>query len=167
MITGLDAFTTFTWIHTIISVVMLVSGFVVVIGLLRGHIVSRWTELFLATGVLTSVTGFGFTFNGFLPSHGVGIVSLVILAVAILALYVYRLAGKWRWIYATCAVTALYLDFFVGIAQSFNKVTTLHALAPTQAEPPFAYAEGAGLLIFLAICILAIVRFRPLMSARF
>ncbi len=166
MITGLAAFTIFTWIHTLISVVMLVSGFVVVAGLIRGRIAPVWTEIFLISGVATSVTGFGFAFNGFLPSHGVAVFSLVVLALAIPALYVFHLVGKWRWIYAVSVVIAFYFDVFVFIAQAFQKVTTLHALAPTQAEPPFAIAQGVFLLIFVAVGILATIRFRPLPMVR-
>jgi len=90
--------------------------------------------------VLTSVSGFGFPFEHLLPSHKVGILSLVILAVAIPARYAFHLAGRWRAIYIVGAATALYLNVFVLVFQSFLKVPALRALAPTQQEPPFLVA---------------------------
>jgi hypothetical protein len=77
----------------------IVSGFVVAFGLLTSKRLEGWTALFLATTVATSVTGFLFPFQRFLPSHGVGIVSLLVLPVAIVALYRRRLAGYWRPVY--------------------------------------------------------------------
>src|ERR1700687_4851471 len=123
---------TYTLVHVVLSLLGIGSGLAVLFGLLAGKRLGGWTGLFLATTVATSVTGFGFPFDHFLPSHGVGIVSLVVLALAILALYSFRLTGTWRWIYATCAVIALYLNVFVLVVQAFEKVPGLRALAPTQ-----------------------------------
>lgn len=152
---------TYTLVHVIISLIGIGSGFVVLFGLLSGKRLGGWTGLFLATTVLTSVTGFGFPFDHLLPSHAVGTISLVVLAVAILALYPFHLAGAWRRIYVTTAVTALYLNCFVAVVQSFQKVPALHELAPNGSEPPFAIAQLAVLVIFVVLGIRAARKFRP------
>jgi hypothetical protein len=131
----------------------------VMFGFLRGKRLDGITAIFLASTVLTSVTGFGFPFEHLLPSHKVGIISLVILAIAIPARYLFHLAGAWRWVYVVVAAAALYLDVFVLIAQLFLKVPALKALAPTQSEPPFLVAELLVLLIFAGLTIFAIKRF--------
>jgi hypothetical protein len=151
----------FTAIHVALSLVGIVSGLVAVAGLLKSNLRAGWTLLFLATTVATSVTGFGFHRDQLLPSHIVGIISLVLLAVAILALYVFALSGAWRRIYVVAAVASLYLNVFVLIVQAFLKVPALHALAPTQNEPPFAIAQGIALIAFIAIGISAARKFQP------
>src|SRR5665648_158433 len=98
MILGLS-FENFTLLHTVISLIGILSGIIVLFGMLEGRNSSAMTALFLATTVLTSVTGFFFPFTTLLPSHIVGILSLVLLAAAIAGLYVFRLDGAWRWIY--------------------------------------------------------------------
>ena len=150
----------FTFIHVAISLVGLLSGLVVLFGLLAGKRLAGWTGLFLATTVATSVTGFGFPFHRFLPAHAVGILSLVILAVALYALYARRLAGAWRKTYVIAAVAALYLNVFVAIVQAFLKVPALHALAPTQTEAPFKLVQLLVLALFVGLAILAARRFR-------
>jgi len=152
---------TLTWVHTLLSLVGIASGIVVLKGLLSSKRLDGWSALFLASALATSVSGFGFPFTHFLPSHWVGVISLVVLAVAILARYGLRLAGAWRWIYAASAVLALYFLLFVGVAQLFAKVPALRALAPTQAEPPFALAEGVVLVLFVVLTIAAAIKFRP------
>ena len=151
----------FTAIHVALSLVGIGSGLVVVAGLLKSNLRAGWTLLFLATTVATSVTGFGFHREQLLPSHIVGIISLVLLAVAILALYVFALRGAWRRIYVVTAVASLYLNVFVLIVQAFLKVPALHALAPTQNEPPFAIAQGIALIAFIAIGTSAASKFQP------
>jgi hypothetical protein len=151
----------FTAIHVALSLIGIVSGLVVVAGMLKSNLRAGWTLLFLATTVATSVTGFGFHREQLLPSHIVGIISLVLLAVAILALYVFALRGTWRGIYVVTAVASLYLNVFVLIVQAFLKVPALHALAPTQNEPPFAIAQGTALIAFIAIGIAAARKFHP------
>src|SRR5271169_4442955 len=136
MILGMTT-ATFTLLHVLISLIGIGSGFVVVSGLLTGKRLDGWTALFLATTVTTSVTGFLFPFDHLLPSHKVGIISLVVLAVAILACYALHLTGAWRRIYVVSALIALYLNVFVAVVQAFLKVPTLKAMAPTQTEPPF------------------------------
>ena len=151
----------FTKVHVGISLIAIFAGFVVVCGLLKAKRFDGWTALFLITTVLTSVTGFFFPFHGFTPAIGVGILSLVALAVAVFARYGRRLAGASRWIYVVTAMLALYLNVFVLIVQVFQKVPALKALAPTQAEPPFLVAQLGALVIFVVLTVLAAIRFRP------
>jgi hypothetical protein len=159
MILGMTT-STFTLVHVLISLVGIGSGLVVVFGILSGKKLDGWTALFLATTVATSVTGFGFPFDHLLPAHKVGILSLVVLAAAILARYAFHLRGAWSRIYAISAVVALYFNVFVGVVQAFLKVPALKALAPKQTEPPFLVAQLAVLVIFIVITILAAKRFR-------
>jgi hypothetical protein len=162
MVFGLSL-STFTLLHVAISLIGIVSGLVVMFGLLSSDRRPGWTALFLLTTILTSVTGFGFPFTQLLPSHIVGIISLVLLAVAVVALYVGRLSGSWRWIYVVTAMTALYLNIFVLVIQSFLKIGPLHALAPSvpPSEPPFAVVQGVVFVVFLVVIIGAVRRFRP------
>jgi hypothetical protein len=164
MIWGMSA-GTFTLVHVVISLIGIFSGFVVVSGLLRSNRSAGWTAVFLVTTILTSVTGFGFPFDHFLPSHWVGVISLVVLAVALLALYAFHLSGPWRWIYVVTAMLALYLNVFVAVVQSFLKVSFLKPLAPTQSEPPFLVAQVVVMVIFIALGVIAAKRFHPSASA--
>jgi hypothetical protein len=150
----------FTLLHVVISLVGIGSGFVVVFGLLAAKRLDFCTAIFLWSTVLTSATGFLFPFHTFLPSHGVGILSLIVLAVAILARYKFRLAASWRWIYVICASVALYFNVFVLVIQAFLKVPALQATAPTQSEPPFVATQATVLLAFVALTILGALRFR-------
>jgi hypothetical protein len=151
---------TLTLVHVLISLVGIVSGFVVVFGLLAAKRLDGWTAIFLISTVLTSVTGFLFPVHKLLPSHIIGIISLLVLAVAIFARYVHQLAGAWRWIYVVTATLALYFNVFVLVVQSFLKVPALKAMAPTQSEPPFAIAQGLVLLQFIVLGTLAVKRFQ-------
>jgi len=160
MMLGLSL-STYTIIHVVISLIAIVAGFVTVFGMLTGDRMARWTAIFLVTTILTSVTGFGFPLDHFLPSHAVGAISLVFLAMALFAIYVEHLAGTWRWIYVVSAIIALWFNVFVLIVQSFMKIPALKALAPTQSEPPFQIAQGAALVLFVVLAILAVRKFRP------
>lgn len=153
--------TTLTLIHVVLSLIGIVTGFVAMAGLLASQRRDGWTAIFLAATVATSVTGFLFPVSKLLPSHIVGIVSLVILAVALYALYGRHLSGVWRPVYVVTAMIALYLNVFVLIIQSFLKIAPLNALAPTQSELPFVIAQGAALLFFVIVTIVAAMRFRP------
>jgi hypothetical protein len=164
MILGMSA-DTFTQVHVILSLVGIVSGLIVLFGMLGAKKLNGWAALFLATTVLTSVTGFFFPVSGFMPSHAIGILSLVFLAAAIIAFYVYRLAGPWRWIYVVGAVVALYFNVFVGVVQAFMKVPFLEPLAPTQSEPPFLVAQLAVMTIFVVLGVLAVRKFHPAIGA--
>lgn len=138
-------------IHVALSLVGIVAGLVVLADLLKGRTRSGWTAAFLATTVLTSVTGFPLPPFGFDPPRAVGVLSLVLLALALAGLYVFHLAGVWRRIYVITAIAALYLNVFVAVAQSFQKIPALHALAPTQSEPPFAVAQLVVLAVFVVL----------------
>ncbi|WP_428307227.1 hypothetical protein [Lacipirellula sp.] len=151
-------------IHVIISLLGIVSGYVVIGGMLQAQRLPRWTAFFLVTTVLTSATGFLFPFVKLLPSHILAILSLIVLAVAIYALYSKHLAGKWRAAYVVTAIIAQYFNVFVLIVQAFQKLPPLHALAPTQSEPPFAVAQGVNLLAFIALGYLATKTFHPTAS---
>jgi hypothetical protein len=155
---GLD---TFTWIHTIISLIALASGIVVALGIAGSRTLGAWSAIFLITAVATSATGFGFPFDHFLPSHWLGVLSLIVLALAILARYVFHYAGAWRWLYVLGVVLAVYFDAFVAIVQAFGKIPSLNALAPTQSEPPFVVAQVVALAAFAIIACLGFLRFRP------
>jgi hypothetical protein len=159
--------TTFTLFHVVLSLVGIGAGFIVLFGLLTSRYFDGWTRLFLATTVATSVTGFLFPVHHFMPSHGVGILSLLLLGVAVAALYVFRLAGAWRWTYVVTAVMSLYLNVFVLIIQLFLKVPALKAMAPTQSEPPFAVTQLTVLALFVVFGAIAVVRFRNAQPARF
>lgn len=151
----------FTIVHVGITLVAIASGLVVLFGMLGAQRLPAWTALFLVTTILTSVTGFMFPIHGFTPALGVGAVSMLVLAVALIALYAKHLVGSWRWIYVVAAVAALYFNVLVLIVQSFQKVPTLNTLAPTQSEPPFLIAQGVALMAFLFLGIAAVFRFRP------
>jgi hypothetical protein len=153
--------TLYTLVHVLISLVGIASGLVVAYGLLTSEKFGGWTLIFLATTLATNLTGFGFGFHGFTPAIGLGIISTAVLIPTVVALYVFHLAGAWRWIYAAGAVTALYFNVFVLIVQSFQKVAFLKALAPTQSEPPFAVVQGAALIVFIVVGILGVRRFHP------
>jgi len=159
MILGMTT-STFTLLHVVISLAGIGSGFIVVYGLLTGKRLDGWTAIFLATTVLTSLTGFLFPVEHLLPSHIVGMISLVVLAVAILARYVRHMEHAWRSIYVVCAVLALYLNVFVAVVQSFLKIPAVHALAPTQKEPPFLVAQLVVMAIFVMIGVVAVKKFR-------
>lgn len=159
MILGMST-STFTLVHVLISLAGIGSGLIVVYGLLAGRRFDRWTAFFLITTVATSVTGFFFPFHKLLPSHVVGIISLSVLAVAIVARYTFHLAGAWRRVYVVSAIVALYLNVFVLIAQAFEKVPALKALAPTQKEPPFLITQLVVLIVFVLLTIRAAKRFR-------
>ena len=160
MIVGLSI-ENFTILHVAISLVAIVSGLVVLAGMLRSSRLPGWTALFLVTTILTSVTGFMFPISGITPGIVVGLISIVILAIALTALYLKGLAGAWRWIYVTTALIALYLNVFVLIVQSFQKVPALQKLAPTQSEPPFQIVQGVVLIAFVILGIVAARRFKP------
>src|SRR5947209_15524669 len=152
--------TIFTIVHAIISLIGIFSGFFVLAGLLSARRLDGWTAIFLISTVLTSVTGFFFPVHRFMPSHGVGILSLIVLSVAIYARYGRNLAGHWRWTYVVTAMLAFYFNVFVLVAQLFAKVPALKAIAPTQSEPPFGITQLSVLLVFVAFTIAAARRFR-------
>jgi hypothetical protein len=153
----------FTMVHVIISLIAIVSGFVVLSGLFSSNRMPGMTALFLLTTILTNATGFLFPFEKLLPSHIIAILSLVLLAIACIALYGMKLSGAWRWIYVVTAMISLYFNVFVLVIQSFLKIGPLHALAPSvpPSEPPFAIVQGIVLVFFVVAIIGAVRRFRP------
>jgi hypothetical protein len=153
----------FTMLHVVISLIGIVSGLVVMFGLLGSNRMAGMTALFLLTTILTNATGFLFPFEKLLPSHIIAIISLVLLAIACIALYAMNLSGAWRWIYVVTALLSLYLNVFVLVIQSFLKIGPLHALAPSvpPSEPPFAIVQGIVLVFFVVVIIGAVRRFRP------
>jgi hypothetical protein len=146
MVFGMTPFTLF---HVILSLIGIVAGFVALAGWLGGQLRSGWTAVFLAATIATSLTGFLFPFSVFTPAIGFGILSMVVLAVAVVALYRRNLAGRWRLAFLLSSAIALYLNTFVLIVQAFQKVGPLNALAPTGTEAPFAIAQALLLLAFL------------------
>ena len=152
--------TTFTFVHGVISLAGILSGLVVLFGLIAGKRLDGWTALFLITTVATSVTGFMFPFHKLLPPHVVGAISLMVLAIAILARYSRHLAGGWRRTYVISAVIALYLNVFVLIVQLFEKVPALNATAPTQSELPFKITQVVVMTVFAVLGIFAAKGFR-------
>ncbi len=152
--------------HVAISLVGILSGLVMLYGLLLGRNFRTAITVFLATTILTSLTGFPLPPFGFDPPRAVGVLSLILLAGAVAAYYGFRLAGAWRWIFVACAVASLYLNVFVLVAQGFLKIPALHALAPTGSEPPFAIVQGIVLLIFIGLGIWAAIKFKPIDDRR-
>jgi hypothetical protein len=158
MFFGMDAL---TFVHVLLSLIGIVSGFIVLAGMFDSRRQESWTALFLITTIATSVTGFLFPFTKLLPSHIFGIISLVVLTVALLARYSFRLKDSWRWIYVVTALFALYLNVFVLVVQAFQKVPALKSLAPTGSEPPFLVAQAIVLAFFVYVGARAAMRFRP------
>ncbi len=150
-----------TIIHTLISLVAIVTGVVVVFAMLARNRADGWTKWFLITAVATTVTGFFFPFHGFTPAIGLGLISLPFLALTIFARYPKQLHRAWRWIYVIGAVICLYFNLFVLVVQLFEKVPALHALAPTQTESPFKLTQLVVLVVSVLLCIIALFRFHP------
>jgi hypothetical protein len=158
MSSGLTAFTLF---HVLISLIGIFTGFVAVFGMITGKRLDGWTAVFLSTTALTSITGFLFPFHKITPGIILGIISLVVLAVAIPARYVKHLEGVWRKIFAVTATMALYFNVFVLVAQLFAKVPALHALAPKGNEPPFLVSELVVMALFIVLGVAAAIKFHP------
>jgi hypothetical protein len=159
MILGMST-ANFTILHVLISLVGIGTGLIVIYGFLAGKRLDGVNTVFLITTALTSVTGFLYPFDQLTPGGKIGIISLVILAIAIPARYLFHLAGVWRTIYVVGAAMALYLNVFVLVVQLFEKVSALKALAPTQKEPPFLIAQLTVLVIFVGLTILSAKKFR-------
>ena len=151
---------TLTLLHVLISLIGIGSGMVVLFEMIDARRLGTWNSVFITTTAATSLTGFLFPIHGITPGLVIGAVSLVVLAVAMSALYRFQLSGAWRRTYAITAMLALYLNVFVLIVQLFRKVPALHAVAPTQSEPPFAAVQLTVLVIFLVLGTLASIRFR-------
>lgn len=151
----------FTILHVAISMIAIFAGFIVLGGMFSNVGLAGWTAFFLVTTILTNITGFMFPFGGVTPGIAVGVLSSLLLIVAIIALYVFHLRGRWRLIYVATATLGLYFNVFVLIVQSFQKVSFLKPLAPTGSEPPFVIAHAATLIGFVVLGWLAARAFRP------
>ena len=153
---------TFTLVHVAISLIAIATGLIVAWGMLSANRNEGWTAVFLATTVLTSVTGFMFP-GPFVPTPAqiFGIISLAVLIPTLLGIYVFNLAGFWRWIYVGGALLSLYLNVFVLVVQAFQNISFLTPLAPTQAEMPFFVAQGIVFVVFCALGVIAVKRFKP------
>jgi hypothetical protein len=153
---------TFTFIHVVISLVGIMTGFIVVALMLASAPIAGWNAFFLISTILTSVTGYFFPFDkGLTPAHIVGAISLVALAVALFAVYGKKLADRWRAIYVVAAIFALYLNVFVAVVQSFDKFPYLKQFAPTGSEPAFAVTQALVLVLFVIVGIATVRRYRP------
>jgi hypothetical protein len=151
----------YTVVHTLISLIAIFTGIIVLFGMIGSKRLDGWTKWFLITVVLTTVTGFFFPFHGFTPAILLGIISLPFLALTIFARCSKQLAGAWRWIYVIGAVMCLYFNLFVLVVQSFLKIPTLHAMAPTQTESPFKVTQLTVLIVSVVLGIVAVIRFHP------
>jgi len=156
---------TYTTIHVIISLIGIGTGLIVLFGLLKGRLLSPWNGIFLLTTILTSVTGFFFPFTKVTPGIILGVLSLIALAIALLALYSGHLKGGWRTTYVVGAMIALYFNLFVLIAQIFEKVPAIHALAPTGTEAPFKIAQLLLLIVTIILITIAARKFRHALPA--
>lgn len=157
MILGLSV-AAFTQLHTLISLIGIATGLVFLVALLRGRWLGGWNLAFLVFTILTSVTGFFFHSTVIGPPHVVGAISLVDLAIALVALYAFKRAGVWRAVYTVTAIIALYFNVFVGVVQAFQKIPFLNAFAPTGTEPAFVIVQGLVLIAFIAAGVLAVRR---------
>ena len=160
MILGLSL-VQFTYLHVFMSLIGIGAGIFIIFGLLTSRRLSILTSLFLITTVLTSLTGFLYPFNGMTPGIVLGILSMIALILAIVGLYVRKLAGAWRGIYVVSVIVAFYFNFFVLVAQAFDKVPVLHAVAPSQKSPGFMITQLAVLLIFILLTARAVKKFHP------
>jgi len=162
MLLGLSL-SAFTTLHVVISLIAIVTGLVVMFGMLSSTKPGGLTGVFLLFTILTSVTGFMFPFNGVTPGILIGILSCILLAIACFAIYGQKLTGAWRWIYVLTALISLYLNVFVLVIQSFLKIPPLHELAPGNppAGPSFAVVQGIVLVFFVIMIIQVWRRFRP------
>jgi hypothetical protein len=151
----------YTIIHTLISLIAIFTGLIVVFGMIGGKRLDGWTKWFVITAVLTTATGFFFPFHGVTPAIILGIISIPFLALTIFARCSKQLAGAWRWIYVIGAVICLYFNLFVLVVQAFLKIPALHAMAPTQSEPPFKLTQLIVLAVSVVLAIIAVVRFHP------
>lgn len=158
MILGMEPF---LLAHVAISLVAILSGIIVLFGLIANERLNGMTSVFLAFTLATSLTGFGFPIRVLTPALTLGVISVVVLTPTLLARYVFAMRGHWRWIFVAGAVASLYFNFFVLVVQAFLKVPALHVLAPNGSEPPFAVAQAAVLLFFFATGYLALRRFHP------
>jgi hypothetical protein len=163
MILGMSL-SAFTQFHVILSLIAIAAGIVVAIAMLGAKRPPALTGLFLLTTAATDITGFMFPIP-FDPADVIGIIDLVAVGIACVALYANHLKGAARWVYVSSALLALYFNCFVLVVQAFQKVPFFHQFAPTGKEPAFAAAQGVVLVAFIGLGIAALKKFRPLPQA--
>jgi hypothetical protein len=161
MILGVFSLSNYTILHVVICFLGIATGLVVLFGMIADKRLNGWTFWFLFSTVLVNLTGFGFPFDRLLPSHFLGMLSLALLLIAIVARYSFGMSGAWRWIYVISAALALWTNLFALVAQSFGKIPALQPLAPTQSEPPFLIAEVVVLAIVVVLAAIALRKFHP------
>jgi hypothetical protein len=168
MIAGLSI-ANFTTLHVVITLMAIVSGFVVMFALLSSQWPAGLTAIFWLFTVATTVTGFMFPLSGITPAVATGIVATVFFVAGLIAIYIKKFAGSWRWIYVVTMMVSLYLNVFVLITQSFQKLKFLNPAAP-MVGPPFAeptmtqfvIAQGVTIVFFVIFGFFAVRKFRPL-----
>jgi hypothetical protein len=143
----------FTLVHVVLSLIGILSGFLVLVGMIGRKPSSLWTAIFFITNILTDVTGFLFPFKELTPGIILGILSLVALIAA-------GLARSKRGAYVAAIAVALYFNVFVLIAQSFRKIPALAEIAPTQASPVFGITQLVALIVIILLAVTAWRRFR-------
>jgi len=155
----------FTLVHVVLSLAAIGAGLIAILGLASNKLSSGLTAFFLATTALTSITGFLFPFHGMTPGIILGIISMVVLLLAVVALYGQKLAGAWRGTYVISATLALYFNVFVLFAQLFAKVPALKAIAPSQSSPAFGITQLVVMAAFVVIAIRSFKGFRRSLHA--
>jgi hypothetical protein len=155
----------FTLFHVILSLAGIGSGLIAILALVGNRLLSGWTAFFLVTTALTSITGFLFPYHGVTPGIILGVLSMIVLLLAAVALYGGKLIGAWRGAYVVAAALALWFNVFVLFAQLFAKVPALKAIAPTQSSPAFGITQLVVLVIFVVLTIRAFKGFRGVAHA--
>jgi hypothetical protein len=152
---------TYTFLHVMIGLVGIGLGLVVMFRILTGRRLYRLPPLFFVATLTAILTGFGFPQTCLLPTHIIGILSIVVLAVTIPACCVFHREGVWRDVFVIGSATTLYLSIFVFLMKVLLKFPALHALAPTQRQkcPPFLISQFIILALFVAVTNLAIKKF--------
>jgi hypothetical protein len=152
-------------LHLAFCFIGLLAGALVLVAMCRGEHQPAWVGTLLASSALISLTGFVLPSPPGTPTPDpariVGVVELVVVVIAALALYVNHLTRAWRAIYVVSVVLAVYFNAFVAVAQGFLKIGFLHALAPTAKEPPFLIAQLLVLALLVVVCVRALRRFSP------
>jgi hypothetical protein len=150
-----------TMVHVALSLIAIATGFLVIFQMIGGKTLGGLNSLFLATTILTSVTGFFFPITKLTPGLVIGAISMVVLTIALFALYGKKLAGGWRTVYVVTAVMAQFFNVLVLIVQSFQKIPALHAHAPTDDAPIVKIVQVCALVLCVALGVVAGKKFRP------
>jgi hypothetical protein len=150
-----------TMVHVGLSLIGIAAGFLVIFQMIGGKTLGGLNATFLTTTILTSVTGFFFPITKVTPGLVIGGISLLVLAIALFALYSKKLASGWRTVYVVTAVIAQFFNVLVLIVQSFMKIGVLHAMAPTGEEPVVKIVQVCALVLLIALGIAAGRKFHP------